>query len=966
MRFSVLKNKTKKFHIYFFSAVLLVALSGCMGEDTPFKMTPRGSGGTTGGSSGSSGGGTGSSGGVGGGDETACYINFDGKNGGLQLKVSANPPSGQSPTEILDGGFEPMPTPVPLKVEGSKISLDAKNFPTVYFRLPPGSGADLKITATPGTVAFGEYNPETHEMTINNFSFDVAIVVQGTQQEIYKGVPPDTVSGINLTTGQVTAKGNYNDIVEQGFPIDLNQGNKIALVAGVHLPENFVNQGELTKKIGGGALTARFEGVFDSLPEDCVAGEPGGTGGTGGEEENVGAPEFDIVPDSFQNTNAIEGTEYDLGVAEVLPTIKNGKQILNCGEVGARGTIIETLFLKNTTDQSLTINSLQGFDTDGDVKDVGCTGTTEFIVGSIFPTGAVTCEKVGNSYVLPCTVPKGEDNYFTFSAIYRPFNYDPENADQDTGTFKITYNTDKIYEMKVKALSVPITTGFFNLVKEKQGVESSPIPDQGLIKVSAPDQNTYTQNLILKNSGPDSWNTVSISIEGEDAMVYKVKAGYPTVLKASENGSSATLPFSIELKAAKADEPYKATLKVSMVNDLNPNFIKDLSFEISGTVGIPSLAAKPNLKVKFQIDWMTAFIRHPVLYADPVESVDYRALPNNSPEKVAPFELVFNPLQGKADQSDILLNAFSKDIYQTTLGERQKMMRILNSRATMADINDGKGGPPDGKVDIDEYLSPFDNADKCTDLTDISQIKGAFNKDLEGCAYYYFYFSQDPANKGYFNNDTGEMILPQLKVRLMQPYHASLPGWPANTALDSKSGGNAPPYDYKIDTTIDISLGTYLIDSKIRIDGSQEPKDNLVPSPRVFEQDLKLSFDELGQKECKPDHFNDNNLTPDQLVSDVEKSKIRPRIECFVSNNTEYANGEYGDAGGFIVGKNVSLRGKQNDPNNYVYDVVLVGVSRFGPYIGIEGSQEMPFFLADNDGQRVFIAIQARMFVPKN
>lgn len=104
----------------------------------------------------------------------------------------------------------------------------------------------------------------------------------------------------------------------------------------------------------------------------------------------------------------------------------------------------------------------------------------------------------------------------------------------------------------------------------------------------------------------------------------------------------------------------------------------------------------------------------------------------------------------------------------------------------------------------------------------------------------------------------------------------------------------------------------------------------LVPDGRVSETELLLK-DKRHGPEC-PAGYLDN---------------VKPRFHCYLSAGDRY-----------LQGYEATLRAGQTK----YYDVVLVGAAQFPPGGPGTSNPDLPWFLGDAGGSRIYIAIQGRLY----
>ncbi len=868
---------------------VLFFLVSCGGADKPFTLvdpsdTPGGPGGAPGGPPG---------GGVG----EGCFVNF---NGAMQLKISAAP-AGGAPIEKLDANPVQL-QPIPIKADGSNLTLHGDTFPQIVLTTVNDS-VDLRISGVPGTSATGTYDPATGKISIPDFQFNLEILAKGTTNPFVEG--KEKLTGIDFTTDSVTATGNNNPITEAGSA--LNASTKaVTMVIGITLPTKFSVLTLLDTRIGGGALTAKFEGNLDQLPDQCSGGTPGG-GGAGG-----GPAEF-----SVSDGTSPKLTSLDFGTTPVVVTGFNGKNILDCRDALNRGILTKTLTISNTGEGERKFRFIRAKDTDGDAKDPLCSGSAEFVRGSISIAGGASCKIVqvgGKDFsVDECTIPAGSAGKISFPLMYAPFNFiqPPEGQPvaADGGALSIGYDADKSFDITLTGRTEPDTRDVFSLAKVKEGVVSpKKIKNKGLVKLplQTGDPTPFTQKLALENLGTDAWEEVAVIVAGTDS-VFNVPALGATTLAASDGIAPTNLEFDLVFSPG-SESAYSDTMTLTMVKvgsktSGNPQGMRvTLTFSLSGTVGIPTLSGN----VKIQIDYQVAKIDHTIT-VDPVASLDFRAHPEQAP---VPLSMVFNDT-AVDEIKEITLDVPNKDVTTLSLAERKTTLRILNAQATVG-LNGTK-------------LIPGDGSDKCNEPPNINMT---YDDSRKECSY--FYFNIFGTEKGMYDDDTGELTLPSLTLRIQNPYHSDIVGkWPR-----SNPGGNP---DYLLDTELTMTLTTHLLDKESIEENGIEF--DLIPDSRLSGSDLSVKGKKLGA-DC-PEDLDFLNHEAGDIASK------KPLLKCFLSTGDRY-----------LQGLPASLRPNQTTE----YDVILVGLGRFPPGGPNTSNPSLPWFMGESGGSRLYVAILGRIY----
>ncbi|MFO1464754.1 MAG: hypothetical protein U1F66_13385 [bacterium] len=816
-----------------------------------------------------------------------CFVNFQSL---LQLKVSAKP--GSEALEVLDANPIAIPS-FPIAVKGDQLSIAGAQFPDIVLtRL--SESADLRFGGVHGTAAVGTLNRDTGEIKIDGMQFTLEVLQKGKNEPLLQG--EKIIGDIELTTGSVVATGNLHPIPEQGQA--LNRDDKsLTLVFGITLPGDFSPLVPLNDILGGGALTARFTGKLDNLPENC--GSPdSGSGPPPGQEQPEGL--------HVSIEGQVETTKLDFGLAPVVVRGSNGSQQIDCSDAGFRGLVSKRVTIENTGSAERTLKFQQPRDTDRDAKAPLCAGAQEFVRGSVLPAGGARCETVrvgGKDFpVGDCKLPPGAS--LSFPLMYVPFNFQapPQGQDPslDTAEFSFEYGAAKPFQIALSGRTIADVRDVFRVSKVNNGVISpKEIRNKGSLKLSLESGTPlpFTQKLVLVNTGSDTWEEVKVEFADGSAF----SATLPTMNRLdpeTEGGITGKMPFDLVLKdgvgPVVSDTMTIRMVKVGSRTETNPVGIEArIVINLLATIGVPKLTGD----VYLQFDFLTALIDHSVI-DDPLETIDYRQAPELAPE---PLKLHFSDTEDP-DFQNVELQTDVVDILDPSLSlpDRIKVLRIFTSRASVASNGDrlGSGDGSDKCQEPASLLVPYRNGD---------------------CSYFYHNILSSEA--GLYDSESGHFTLPGILLRMQNPYHADILGrWPA-----SNPGGNP---DYLMDATLSLAFTTHILDHREIKEGGRDLV--LVPDGRVSETELVMKDKRLGP-ECPEGYLDD----------------VQPWFRCYLSTGDRY-----------LQGYEVTLRAGQTK----YYDVVLVGVSQF-PAGGPDTSNpNLPWFLGDSGGSRIYVAIQGRLY----
>lgn len=818
---------------------------------------------------------------------TECFVNFQSM---LQLKVSAKPAS--EALEVLDANPIAIPS-IPIQVNGEEVAILGEKFPDIILTRLSNS-ADLRFGGVHGSRAAGRLDPASGELAIEGMQFTLEVLQKGTTERLLEG--ETVIGGIRLQTGPVTATGNLNSIPEQGKPLDRNDLS-LTLVFGVTLPGDFSPLVPLNDILAGGALTARFVGKLDALPENCGAANPDNQPPPGQEQP----PGLHITVEGQPETSRI-----DLGLASVVLKNLGGKPALDCSAAEFRGAVSKQVTIKNVGSGERVLKFTQPVDLDEDPKTALCTGSGEFVRGSISTQDGATCSKVrvgGRDFPFgECVLPR-EGSAVSFPIMYVPFNYvEPapgEDPPQDTAEFLLDFGADKPFRIALSGRTIPDIRDVLGVSKVNNGtISPREVKNKGNLKIALESAAAlpFTQKMVLKNSGTDAWEEVHFTFG--DGSAFSAVPATENRLPAAGEGGPGLMNFDLVFNPGAAtvvnDSVEIHMVKVGSRTEANPIGIEArMKFNLLGTVGIPKLTGN----VLLQFDFLTALIDHSVI-EDPLETIDYRQQPELAPE---PLRLRFSDAEDPAFQN-IELDAEVVDILDPglSLADRIKVLRIFTSRAS---------------VGIDgQRLGAGDGSDKCREP---ESLLGPYRNG--DCSY--FYHNILSSETGLYDSESGHFTLPGIVLRMQNPYHADILGrWPA-----SNPGGNP---DYVMDTTLSLAFTTHLLDRRSLEEGGRDLL--LVPDGRVSETELLLK-DKRHGPECPAGYLDD----------------VKPRFHCYLSAGDRY-----------LQGYEATLRAGQTK----YHDVVLVGAAQFPPGGPGTSNPDLPWFLGDSGGSRIYIAIQGRMY----
>jgi len=589
----------------------------------------------------------------------------------------------------------------------------------------------------------------------------------------------------------------------------------------------------------------------------------------------------------------------DFGSTLVLVTTDHGHTILDCTEASNRGSVTKMITLSSNGSAEHTFHLGEPADTDSDTKDPLCSGNSEFVRGSISVTGGATCETVtvaGKQYLSgDCKLPAGKpDAKISFPMMYIPFNFTPPagsstpaatppatpaatptaTTPDDTGQFSIDYDSGKTFALQLKGKAEPDSRDSLSISKVKDNVPSKKqVRNKGLVKIALQnsDPKPFTQNFVVNNTSGDTWQNLAITVE--EGPAFTIVAPTATTVGPGTTDAPGTTGFGITYNPTGPKSVDQGTLVIKL-NKTGSTAETELRFSLQGTVGVDPVLGN----YKLHIDFLTAFIDN-ALQTKPVESLDFRQFPDQAPQ---PQELNFQA-QNDAEVQPTDIIPIDFDPLNSTTAQRRTSLRIFNAQ--------GSG------------LVPGNDSSMCHEPDNIHQAY-----QTGDCAYFYFNIGTGDNSEGVYDEETGNLTVPNLKLRIQNPYHGNVGGvWPPS----------APPDSNILDTLMDVSLTTEVVD-KVK-DGDLV----LVPDTRISRSQLNILPKAANQgSDCPTD------------------PALHPHFKCYITSDGKY-----------VQGKPLTLR--PNSDN--VYDVVLVAVGQFNSR---QVEPDVPVFM---DGSKIYLAIQGRM-----
>lgn len=420
--------------------------------------------------------------------------------------------------------------------------------------------------------------------------------------------------------------------------------------------------------------------------------------------------------------------------------------------------------------------------------DPGCSAGygSEFIRIAPQLEGGATCQQYvanGRSYNLDrCTLPPGTGK-LSLKLLYFPVNASSiANAQNgtpqmDAATFDIE-NNDPLYSAnhgkytlnlsaavspdRSDAMSLSRAAGSAGALTDSNKV----IRQGGLSRINIPNatDESVTQAFYLRNNSEDVLSIRQIAVEGDDAASFEVLTTPPvptSIPAVSPGGEPGKAPFAVRFR--KGSLTHASThLKITFRSGSSSadNFFV---ITLNGTVN------RRPLEGRMQINAVAYNTLVSNDTAGAVNSEDYREgrNPNIRP---GPITVEFRPLGGDPNSSIkevVVLPALAdrgvlptsesllENVKRLNPSERAQLFRFYSTRATR--------GPG---ADVRDRAT---NNIVCNEPT---SIQGPYNPG--DCGYFYYIFAQKDGKKGYYDDESGELIIPDLDLKMVVPYHDTI------------------------------------------------------------------------------------------------------------------------------------------------------------------------------------------------
>lgn len=561
---------------------------------------------------------------------------------------------------------------------------------------------------------------------------------------------------------------------------------------------------------------------------------------------------------------AVIGTEenapstLDMGLipAAVLGSGADAK--LNCSPLPGRKVPIvsKQIILENHGIRPLSISKIQNaVDLQAQVKDPFCGGfPTEFNRVALSQEGTAQCQTQvsnGKTYILDqCKLPDSNGR-LSFKVVYFPVNASSiRNQEEgkplpDAGSLSVLsddprYDVSKGKESFKLNLLAGVSPDQSDVLRIAKVNSQTQVSSGGNIRVNISNNTdeSVTQKLVLLNYLDQALNEIQIRVENPQFEIEGAPLQIPAM--PADGNEPAKSEFSVKFKKTagmdSGDVPARLQVKFRSQGGSENTF----EINLIGSVNHKVLTGNVQLKV----DFISSFFDSNLLRSAPIDSDDFRS---GRFEAFRPgsLDLFFSEVPGQEHlrsvkiQQKLNFDPFSPQlldkILNLTIEDRKQFFRVYSTR-----LSGYPGGVEDG------------NQDGIPDCVEPQSLRSPFQP--AHCSFFYYIFSTKPGQDGIYNDETGELFFPDIKLNLFNPYHA--------TVLD---------YDSNLLTSTELKASI----STMVFDGLQAGSLPLVPEPRFSSGDIAVPDDVMKKLQESADQRCPNNWVP------WDESKT-PVFSCFV------------------------------------------------------------------------------------
>ncbi len=558
--------------------------------------------------------------------------------------------------------------------------------------------------------------------------------------------------------------------------------------------------------------------------------------------------------------------------------------------------------------------------------------------------GGATCQQFmvnGRSYTTDnCNLPAGTGK-LSFKVVYFPVNASSlANAQngtpqQDAATLDIENNDPAYANTQHKYtlnLTAAVSADRSDAMSLSRAIGTNPaslsdsnkvIRQDGLTRINIPNASDadVTQYFYLRNYSTDVLNIRSISVEGENAANFEVLTT-PSVVPSGDPGKAV-----FGIKFTKHDLTHAAAkLKVTFRSGtVQADNIFNIT--LNGTVNRPPLSGRMHIRalaynvlvgnstagVVNSEDYRTRMGRvlNQSIQPGPI-TVDFQTLGEGSDSNVK--KVVVEPALG--DEAHRILPSnenLLEDLNRLGPADRAKLFRFYSTRATRADGADVHDQST-GDIVCHEPVS----------------TQGAFNTG--DCGYFYYIFAQKDGKPGYYDDESGELIMPDLDLKMLLPYHGDIGAqYPTNTLSVMELHG---------------SMTTLAIDSYSVNNFPGAGTDPLMLVSNGIDFEVPANYPPGAVSGAEPLRTHHDTKCPENWdIKNFQTATDLPKIGCFVTNSVRP----------FLKGNAF----QQQEDGTYIGTLVmLVKFEGDGATYGNPPKpQNIPFFFKDSRMWMSFVAV---------
>ncbi len=636
----------------------------------------------------------------------------------------------------------------------------------------------------------------------------------------------------------------------------------------------------------------------------------------GGELKRA-APELVITGTENTATNSVD---FNFVPAQITGSGANAK--LDCKPAPGKKTysVSRPVSIQNWGIRPLHISKInQGQDSVFQAHDPFCAGyPTEFLRINQSQQGTAQCKSIqqnGHTYIQDdCQLPdsKGKVN---FNVLYYPVNASSivnavnNKPTPDTGFVTIASNDPRYDKSQGKEdfklnLSGGVSPDQSNVLRLQKEGSTVQVNADGNIRINIDNNNdsSKTQKIFLLNYLDQPLNNVQISLEDGSQFEILQNPAPPTQVPGMPSGGSSPGKAEFTVKFTKKPGMTEGDVSTRLKIKFTPNggVENNIGFNLIGSVNHKILTGHVNMKV----DFISSYFDTNLLKSGPIDSEDFRSGKFDA-FRPGDLELNFAEVPGEEGIRHVtMVQKLNIDPYNPNLvdailnltpEDRKKVLRVYSTRLS------GYPGGPAGE-DL--------NHDGIPDCTEPQDLRTPFQDSH--CSFFYYVFATRPGQDGIYNDETGELFFPDVKLRLVNPYHA------------------APVADYPstliTNTELRASITTH------DIDGLTADSLPLVPDPRLSSSDIAVPDDLVKNLISSVDQQCPAGWVP------WDASK-KPVFSCFLRPSSPYY-----------------LRGFPARPlDGGQYSVVISMMSKLNP---VGPPENVPSFMANG---RMWVAIMGRL-----